>query len=186
MAELSIFGQQDASSSFSHYIQEMTDEINSKSNDYILNVNATEWKEYFINKYDFSELTVFPEQAKVEFNRKGKVKREQFGREYESETYIFELSVPYTGWSFLFMLKPSTCTILHPRVNVPNTDSGNITANFTLYDQNEQQFENEKNRLLKAITVNVPNINSDLTKFKAEVVRTFDSLYQRKKRKSSL
>jgi hypothetical protein len=145
--------------------------------------SSTLAKEYFINKYDFSELTVFPEQAKVEFNRKGKVKREQFGREYESETYIFELSVPYTGWSFLFMLKPSTCTILHPRVNVPNTDSGNITANFTLYDQNEQQFENEKNRLLKAITVNVPNINSDLTKFKAEVVRTFDSLYQRKKEK---
>lgn len=183
MAELSIFGQQDASSSFSHYIQEMTDEINKKSNDYILNVDVEEWKEYFINKYDFLELTVFPEKVNVEFKRKGKVKREQFGREYDSETYIFELSVPYTGWSFLFMLKPSTCTIMHPRVNVPSTDAGNVTAEFTLYEQNEQRFEYEKNHLLKAITVNVPNINSDLRKFKAEVARTFDTLYQRRKEK---
>lgn len=183
MAELSIFGQQDASSSFAHYIQEMTNEINGKSNDYILNVDVEEWKEYFITKYDFPELTVYPDEANVEFKRKGKVKREQFGREFESETYVFELSVPFTGWSFLFMLKPSTCTILHPRVNVPSTDSGNVTAEFTLYEQNEQHFEYEKNHLLKALTINVPNINSDLKKFKAEVVRTFDTLYQRKKEK---
>lgn len=183
MAGCSLFGSQDASSTFTHYIQEMTDEINKKSNDYILNVNVEEWKSYFINKYDFQELTVYPEKATVDFKGKGKVTREQYGRQYESETYRFEVSVPYTGWSFLFMLKPSTCTIMHPSVNVPNTDAGNITSIFTLHQQNEQRFEYEKNQLLKAITVNIPNINSDLRKFKAEVVRTFDTLYQRKKEK---
>ena len=183
MAELSIFGQQDASSSFDHYIQELKTEINNKTNDYILNVNVSEWKEYFIEKYNFLPLTVYPEKVVVEFRRKGKAKREQLGREYEIETYIFELSVPFTGWSFLFMLKPSTCTILHPRVNVPQADGGFVTANFVLYDQNENTFEYEKNQLLKAITVNVPNINNDLNSFKANVVRTFDSTYQQKRDK---
>lgn len=183
MAELSIFGQQNASSSFEHYIKEIKDKINGKSNDYILNVNVDDWRKYFVNKYDFLPLTVYPDKATVEFKRKGKAKREEFGEEYEIETYTFELSVPYTGWSFLFMLKPSTCEKLHPRVNVPQADSGFVTANFTLYEQNESRFEYEKNQLLKAITVNIPNINNDLNKFKAEVLRTFNSLYQQKKEK---
>lgn len=183
MAELSIYGQQDASSSFNHYIDEMTKEINNKSNDYILNVNVEEWKQYYINKYDFLPLTLYPKQATVNFTSKGKSKREQFGREYEIDTYNFEVSVPYTGWSFLFMLKPSNCQINHPRVNVPNTDSGVVTAVFTLYDQNDKSFEYEKNRLINAICVNAPNINNDLNRFKSEVKRTFASIFQQKKNK---
>lgn len=182
MTEISLFGSQDANSTFQHFLKELKDEINGKSNDFILNVNVDEWKNYFINKYDFLPLQVYPEQATVEFKGKGKARTERYGVRYETDTYIFELKVPYTGYFFLFMLKPSTCAINHPRVDVPATDSGFVTATFTLYEQNERQFEVEKNHLLKAISINIPNINYDLERFKADVIRTFDITYQAKQK----
>ena len=183
MAELSLFGQQDASWSFDHYLKEMRDEINGKSNEYILNVDVEEWKQYFIDKYDFQPLQVYPDQATVEFVRKGNVSRDYQGRKYDIEMYFFQVSVPFTGYSFLFMLKPSTCVILHPRVNVPQGDSGIITATFSLHEQDEKKFEYEKNQLLKAFTANIPNINKDLENFKAQLLLTFDSTYNQKKEK---
>jgi hypothetical protein len=148
-----------------------------------LNVNKSEFKQYIENKYDFTPLTVYSEQATVKFIGKRKIKKEQHGTEYESETYRFELSVPYVGSYFLFFLSPSTRLMHHPNVNVPSLDSGNLTAEFELYEQNEQQFEYNKNDLLKGITGNVTNINNDLQKFKAEIVSTFENTFERKKEK---
>ena len=183
MALIAIFGTQKATSSFRQSLNEMTDEINNKSNDYVLNIDADQWKEYFINKYDFTPLTVFPEQATVKFKGKRKIKKQQYGRGYESESYRFELSIPYTGYSFLFMLIPSTRRYHHPLVNVPSSNSGNLTAEFEMCGQNETQFEHDKKHLLDGIIGNVPNINSDLQRFKADVDSTFNLVYERKKEK---
>jgi hypothetical protein len=183
MAGHTLFNQQDASSTFDHYLHELETEINSKGNDYILNVDVEQWKQYFIDKYDFTPLTVYPDKATFNFAGKGKAKREQFGREYEIETYRFDVKVPFTGWSFLFMLRPSTRTINHPQVDTPSGDSGNVSASFTLFEQNERQFEYEKQRLIDAICINVPNINRDLAAFKAQVINTFNATYSQKKQK---
>jgi len=183
MAGHSLFNQQDASSTFNHYLDEMTKEINSKGNDYILNVDVEKWKQYFVDKYDFEPLTVYPDKATFKFTGKGKAKASQFGREYEVETYKFDVNVPYTGWSFLFMLRPSTRELHDQYVNTPNGNSGNVTGSFTLNEQNEQRFEYEKSRLIHAISVNVPNINRDLAAFKAQVINTFNSIYSQKKQK---
>src|SRR6218665_3811710 len=112
MAGHTLFNQQDASSTFGNYLEEMKKEINSKSNDYILNVNVEQWKQYFIDKYDFIPLTVFPDKATFNFVGKGKAMQEQFGREYEVEIHRFTVKVPFTGSSFLFMLRPSPCTMI--------------------------------------------------------------------------
>ncbi|MEJ8820266.1 hypothetical protein [Lacibacter sp. H407] len=181
--EHTLFNQQSAASTFDLYLREMVTEINSKGNDYILNVDVEQWRQYFIDKYDFIPLTVYPEKATFRFIGKGKARIEKYGREYETETYRFEVIVPFTGWSFLFLLSPSTRTINHPRVNTPSGNNGDITASFTLYEQNDRQFEHEKQRLINAISVNVPNINKDLAAFKANVINTFNSTYAEKKEK---
>jgi hypothetical protein len=178
-----LFDQQDASSTFNHYIKELKSEINSKSNEYILNVDVEKWKQYFIDKYNFLPLTVFPDKAILNFSSKGKAKQENHGREYETETYNFTVKVPFTGWSFLFMLRPSTRTLNHPRVDTPSGNSGYVTAYFSIFEQNEKQFEHEKQELINAICVNVPNINKDLASFKAQVVNTFKTTYDQKKQK---
>lgn len=183
MTIFTLFGQQDAYLSFERYIGEITAEINSKPNDFILNVDKEEWKQYFVNKYEFIPITVFPEKATVAFKSKTKIKREQYGREYEAEAYNFEVKVPYTGSSFLLMLKPSTCVRDHPRVDAPQADSGVITGTITLYEQNPQQFEYEKGSLISAITANVPNINADVRAFNARIGKHFEQEYNNKRQK---
>jgi len=183
MAELSLFGQQDASSSFDHYLDDIKKEIESKSSDHILNVDIKEWREYFINKYEFIPITLYSEKAITEFIGKGKATREDFGRSYEIETYRFEIRVPFTGSSFLFMLKPSTCVINFPRANVPQSNSGIISSVFTMYEQDSTKFEYEKDRLIKSMTANVPNINTDVQKFNQRIGTHFDQIYNAKKEK---
>lgn len=183
MATFTLFGQQDAYSSFEHYIREITKEISSKPNDFILNVDKQEWKQYFVNKYEFIPITVYTEKSTSKFKSKSKIKKEQYGREYEAEAYNFEVKVPYTGSSFLLMLKPSTCVLNNPRVDAPQADAGDITGTITLYEQNPQQFEYEKGRLLSAITANVPNINNDVRIYNARISNHFEQEYQNKKQK---
>jgi hypothetical protein len=161
----------------------MKKDISSKSNDYILNVDVEKWKQYYIDKYDFIPLTVFPDKATVDFKGKGIEKVEKYGREYEIDIYKFEVNVPFTGWSYLFSLRPTTRVIRHPQVYAPHGDSGFVTAPFVLYEQNEIQFGHAKHNLIQAISQNVPNINRDLTIFKKLVINTFDDAYAQKKQK---
>lgn len=183
MAGHALFNQQDATSTFDMYLQEMKTEINSKNNDYILNVDVEKWKQYFIDKYDFLPLTVFPAKATCSFVEKGKNSRELHGEEYEIDTYRFVVKVPFTGWAFLFSLRPTTRTLNNLQVDTPQGNSGNVTAFFTLYEQNERQFESQKQRIIDAICINVPNINKDLAGFKAQIIKTFNSTYSQKKQK---
>ena len=53
MEEYKLFGEQDASSFFEQNINEIKNEIMSKSNDYTLNVNVEEWRNYFVGEYDY-------------------------------------------------------------------------------------------------------------------------------------
>lgn len=181
--QVAVFGGQNASHLFDRYLDEIKREIERKSNEYIVNVDIEEWKEFFHNEYDFMPIEVFEETAQVRFVKKGKKAVEERGQRYEIETYTFEFSVEFRGWSTLFTLIPSTRTLTHPMVNVPNLDQGEITAQFTLHSTDERQFEYEKNKLLKAITINVPNANRDLEKFKANIDRTFMISYNQKKQK---
>lgn len=183
MALHSTFAVQDATESLNHYLREMTKEINLKGNDYILNVDVDQWRQYFIDKYDFEPLSVYPDKATAKFTGKEIKKVKQFGPDYDIETYKFEVYVPYTGWSFLFMLRPSKREMHDQYVNTPNGNSGDITGTFTLYEQDERKFEYEKKRIIHAICVNVPNINSDLASFKPRVISTFNSVYSEKKQK---
>jgi hypothetical protein len=183
MAIFTLFGQQDAYSSFEHLILEITKEINAKPNDFVLNIDKEEWKEYFVNKYEFIPIEVFPDKATSSFKSKTKTQQEQYGRTYEGEAYNFEVKVPFTGSSFLLMLRPSTCVLNHPRVDAPQADAGFITGTITLHEQNPQQFEYEKSRLISAITANVPNINRDVSAFNARIATHFEQEYNNKRQK---
>ena len=46
MAELSLFGQQDAKSTFNSYFADIKQDIESKSSDHILNVDVQKWREH--------------------------------------------------------------------------------------------------------------------------------------------
>lgn len=181
MARARLFGAQDASSNFEHNLSEISKEIDSKSNDFILNVDIDEWRQYFLNKYEFIPLTVYTEKATTKFKHKIKTIKEQFGEQYDSEAYVFEVSIPFTGSSFLLFLKSSTSYMDYPEVEIPNGNSGFIVGTVTLHDPNPEQLEYQKNRVLKALSQNSANMNADVMNYNARIATHFNSEYTRKK-----
>ena len=183
MARGRLFGSQDASSSFEYYIREISKEIGSKSNEYILNVSIEEWSQYFVNKYEFIPITVYPEKSTTRLKNKIITKMDGNGGEYDSMAYTFEICVPFTGSSFLLFLKPSNSYMDYPEVEIPTGNSGFIVGFVTINDQNPDQLEYQRNRLLKALSQNTVNINIDVAKYNASILTHFNSEYNQKKEK---
>lgn len=181
MARGQLFGSQDASSTFDHRLREISKEINSKPNDFILNVDIEEWKQYFIKKYEFIPLNVYIEKASTKF--KQKIKKEGTYGMHDSESYVFEICVPFTGSSFLFFLISSTSSMDYPEVDVPNDDSGFIVRTVVVHDQNAEQLEYQRSRFLKVLAQNSTNMNVDVRNYNARIASHFNSEYSRKKEK---
>lgn len=110
-------------------------------------------------------------------------KRERFREVCDAEGYTFEVKVPFTGSSFLLRLRPTTCVINHPTIDAPQSDSGYIIVTILLYEQNPQQFEREKDKFIRAITANVPNINNDASDFNTRISSHFGRVYKEKKQR---
>lgn len=176
--ELSLFGSQGAPATFQHYIDELTKEINSKPNDYVLEIDKDEWKQYFIDKYDFPPITLYPEDSTTEFTGKGK--RELRG--FEVETYRFEYKIPFTGWNFLFGLIPTRRRMDHPTARILGDNSGFVCFDIVLVDRDDRNFESAKKQFLDTLVANSSNINNDLADFKTKVANTFDTVYEAKKK----
>lgn len=183
MPDFNLFSQQDASSTFNHLLDEITREVKSKNPDYILNINADEWEQYFIDKYEFIPLKLYPEKATVEFSGKRIVPFEQFGRRFEREEYILIINVPFTGSSCLLRLRPSRFVMRTVRVDAPNGNEGNITLQIVLNEQNPNQFEREKNSFLSYVQKNVPNINNDAEGFNKKIAPHFRSILKAEQEK---
>ncbi len=186
MLEHTLFNCQSTTSKFEICFNEMRNEISLKTNDYILNVDVNEWKQYFIEKYNFIPLTVFPNEVIVNHLATEKTKSKNFGIEYETEVYRFELKIPFTGSASLFMLRPTISKITHKKVDTqknPGSESGFVIFTFTLHQLNEEQFKYEKQSLIDLVVQNIPYINEDLEKFKLDVINLFDLTYNLRKEK---
>lgn len=187
--EFAIFGNQSASDFFASLLNKIKEDIHNKTNDYILNVDVNEWKQYFIEKYDLTPLTIYSDSINVNLDKKGKAKRREpgfYNQEYEIDTYTFQLRIPFTGAPSLFSLKPSTSRMRYPKANLQHekdNDGGEILICFTLSEQEKGRFENEKSSIVEAVVLNAESLNKDLINFKNGIGRTFDSVYQNKKQK---
>jgi hypothetical protein len=162
---------------FDKWLADIANEITEKSPDYVLNVNADEWGQYFVNKYSQLPLTIYADKVTVEFHSKMKRQIEQYGRQVEQEEFKFRILIPYTGSSFLFQCRPSTYSMETTKVEVPAKDSGNLIA-YIINEQNPEKFENEKKRLLNFIESNIKNINKDVIGFNLKIALHFKSIYE--------
>lgn len=174
-----LFSSQSAYDIFQTYLKDIKTELESKSNDYILNVDVNTWREYIINKYDFIPLTVYTDKATDTYKGKGQRQEDsRYGETFTIDEYRFEVSVPFTGWSYLFCLRPSSFLMDSLSVETPNGDSGLISYTFNLTQQDENKFKREKDRFLHLLNTNTININKDLVAFKQAVPNLFNSHYE--------
>ncbi|MES2780837.1 MAG: hypothetical protein V4651_13170 [Bacteroidota bacterium] len=180
MVGYALFTQNGAWESFDYYLYELKQEINAKSKDYILNVNVEEWKRYFIEKYDYTPLTIYPDKVTTKF--KGKPMKKGTST-VDEDSYIFEIRVPFIGWFHLFSLQPKNSILSDLWVDTPATDSGDITSSIIIHGHDEAAIERHRAKFLHVLNGNIPEINNDLKTFKAQVEKKFEAEYNIRKEK---
>lgn len=184
MNNIDLFRRQSAHDVFENYLELIRDEIKKSTNDYILNINKEEWLKYFVNRFKQTLLVIYPEKLTQLFTGKGKRQISQFGREYTIETIHIALTIPYEGTTFLLELCPSSFTLDSCKVDVSGYGGGMITRTIELTEQSEQAFNNEKQRFLDYLNINIPSINKDAEIFNQKIAYTFNTAYDIRKQKA--
>lgn len=184
MATAPLFGSQNGYSTFEDSLTQITKEIQGKDSEYILNVDVEEWRQYFITKYEFIPLTVCSDQITVSYKGKTELRNDQSDRIHSINAYNFEISIPFTGSSFLLFLKPSSCYLNHPQVDIPNGNGGLLIRRVTLRQQDPNLLEREKADFIETLNRNSENMNSDVKLFNAKIARHFNQTYNNKKQEA--
>jgi hypothetical protein len=181
---VSLFGSQSGYDSFEHNMQELRKEIWAKDFDYILNVNTSEWLDYFKIKYEYIPITLYLEQAVAQYKEKWTVQNVQSDRHLHTPVYNFNIEVPFTGSSFLFCLKPSGCRLDFPEVEIPNGDSGNIIKTVGIQDRDQNRLERKMQAFLETLKVNAENMNNDVRLYNARIPKVFQDAYNQIREKA--
>ncbi|MBS1660281.1 MAG: hypothetical protein JST68_04440 [Bacteroidetes bacterium] len=180
----SLFGSQNGYDTFERNMQELRNEIWAKDFDYILNVNVSEWLEYFKNKYEYISITLYLEQASVQYRNKHEIQNIQSYRHIHAPIYNFNIEVPFIGSSFLFCLKPSNCRLNFPEVEIPNGESGKLIKTVGIQNNDPNQLEREKQTFLETLRVNTENMNNDVSLYNTRIPRVFQDAYNQIKEKA--
>ncbi|MCE7925921.1 MAG: hypothetical protein DYG98_22965 [Haliscomenobacteraceae bacterium CHB4] len=177
MPRINIFAHKQASQVFDGLINSITNEIKEKEDDYKLNIDENEWQEYFVEKFELTPLKIYPDKARVEFAGKEKRFVEQYGRRFELEEFRFEIHVPFSGSSQLFMLQPSSFVMRTAEVYIENAVlEGNVIGYVTMQEQNKDLFEREKSSFISLIQLNVENVNRDVQSYNQRIIPHFNNV----------
>jgi hypothetical protein len=174
MALALLFGQVLGSRKFQNNLNNITDEINSKSDEFILGVNFEEWKEYFFDKYSFTPLIINDAQTSLDAEKK----RSMTGLQY----YVLKLSVPFNGSSDLFFLKPASSVVElpQPEADIPNgCDSGRIVYAFNVEQPDPNKARLKKDKFLNSLKQNVEYINRDVIEYNSKICLHVEEQYDR-------
>lgn len=179
-----LFGSQNGYDAFEHNLQELRKEIWAKDFDYILNVDIREWLEYFKNKYEYIPITLYLDQVDTPYKDKWTTQNVQSDRHLHTPVYNFNIEVPFTGSTFLFCLKPSSCRLDFPEVEIPNGHSGKLIKTVGIQDNDQNRLEREKQAFLETLRVNSENMNNDVRLYNARIPRVFQEAYNQIKEKA--
>ncbi|RSK50119.1 hypothetical protein [Hymenobacter rigui] len=186
MERISLFRQKNASEVFDNYLEIIKKEVSEKPNDYVLNIDYEEWLRYITDRFEQKPLIIYPERITTSFAGKGQRSVSGVWGPYEAETTRIDISLPFTGTSYLFYLQPSTYTLnsVKATVEARGNDSGIVTHTLELTEQNTEAFNASKQSFLAYVADNIPSINREAEIFNTKIRYTFSTSYEARKQKA--
>lgn len=172
----------------SEYLRELHNSINQKikseSDNYILNCNETEYKNYLLESFKVDILNLLLDQV-CATEREEMIPAEHFpgfayfvepGRSYSKQVITFH--IPFSGDASLLRMRPSTYSLSNPTVEI----SGNtIKHDVILFDQSTEQVNQEYNRLIHELQEKVERVNSQIKEFNASLYQYIESAFNSRK-----
>jgi hypothetical protein len=86
-----------------------------------------------------------------------------WGQKYEADIQMMQIQLPFEGNGELFYCKPSTCSIIYPKIDSINIQSKRIIFTIELSELTEENYRKAVDGVVRDIKENLPNVNNDIT-----------------------
>lgn len=153
-------------------------EIESKSKEYILNIDENEYVDYLYNENYLEPLNIDINSVIV---NKPVVKREILESrfrdyQYECDVYYILITFLFTGTTQLFSVKPNPWTLTSYDIDI-NDNSVSFTVRMTRLDADE--FKREKEVAYDSAFANIGHVNKNVEQYNSQLKSTIFSLLKR-------
>ena len=125
------------------------------------NLNLEGEKERLKDKYTLGPLTLGETKPSVT-KREKKMVYNDWGQQYEADIHVMKIIVPFEGNGNLFYCRPTSGTIVDPKID--SIDNQNKVIRFTieLRELKDEEYKKEIGKIISDIKENIPNVNRDI------------------------
>jgi len=167
----------DFSASLTHQIR---DHIGSQQKDYILKVDENEYKMYLTSEFELEELEIILDTEEIIPTVTHEEKyNERTRRRFKRDVYVFEIRYSFKGSPILFRVRPSNFSMTANKIYVDDKKF-KVSYFLRLIKRDKSEFEDEKKNGYNHSFMNIGNINSEVSKWNAQlpqlVSTTFDQI----------
>lgn len=177
--QFKIFAEHELDAVLQSKIAEITNEVNGKPDDYILNVNETEFKNFLVNKYAIENIVIKPEERTASTYEKS-IPAERFPRNfnvYEGKSYprdVIKFYLPFVGDESLLHCLPNPRILWTMDVSI---EERCICFEIINFSNDPQRIKQEADSFAGNIMQQASNISKQINIFNSDldnhVIRIF-------------
>ncbi|MBB1404699.1 hypothetical protein RB215_08305 [Pseudoalteromonas sp. HL-AS2] len=157
--------------------------IKGQADDYILNVNKTEYLDHLGSEFSMQPLEIHQEQLSVSVEeRMIPAKRHPSsywvdnGKSYPKDVYTFHL--PFSGDAQLLKVRASTYSMSSPRIQ---TDGREIQFEIINFNQEAEAIKREADNVVAQLTSQNQNLTNDLVRFNGSLESLLSKAFDARK-----
>ena len=160
------FSEYDGFSMIDGQKKQIVSDINSQTDDYILNVNKTEFIEHLVSKYTISPVEIHRDQITVSTYEK-QISSEMFPFGYhvrEGKTYpkdVIKYHLPFTGDPQLLKVRASTYSLSAPLITA---ESDCICFEIVNFDLEPERIKQYSDQIIKSLIGQNQNLTNEKNK----------------------
>ncbi len=165
--EFLAFSERDGFAMFEKQRQDIVSDIQGQPEDFILNVNETEYMAHIKEMYTIhpleiysSQLSVAPEERMIPTEMHPRIFNVYAGKAYRRAVYVFHL--PFSGRADLLKVRASTYNMSPPRISVKGQQ---ITFEFIDFDVGAQSMKSDAESTVSKLMVQNSYLTTDIVAF---------------------
>ena len=168
-----LFGEKELRALLEKSIQSLVHKMRNETDDYVLNVSATTYKEYLLDKYTYGSIILAVHRMHAEAS----TIRNARGEVFNSVRYC----IPFEGDVALLRYRPSRWKMRAPTVIA---EAGCVCFDVANLHNDAKQIKREADNTVALVETQIENVNRDLVRHRTAVEETVDREFSRRKQEA--
>ena len=184
---IKIFAERDLYLELRKREQEIKAEVEGRPDNYVLNVNETEYVNYLVSRFSIEPIAFQFDQVTVEdyermFRLEGEMAMLHFSERGEVKRDVYRFHLPFTGDDWLLKCAPSQGTGWTQEFQVrDHSVSFDVVVFWGTPDEVARQVQSEKNQILAQLKVQAEYLATEVMGFVRSLHTTATDIFQRRK-----